>query len=74
MSARDELGDAFTRLYNGSAGNTDPDQLMDARDAEVRREDAALIRKAKVREPIDDAERYVNAVLEDVAVKIEGAS
>ncbi|AZM51794.1 hypothetical protein DMA15_03680 [Streptomyces sp. WAC 01529] len=33
---------------------------------------AAFVRAAKVREPVDGAERYLNAVLEDVALRIEG--
>ncbi|WP_030777272.1 hypothetical protein [Streptomyces sp. NRRL S-920] len=45
-----------------------------ARHTEIQKADAATVRDAKVREPIDEAERYLNAVLEDVAVKIEGGS
>lgn len=49
-------------------------QVIDAYRNQIRAADAATVRAAKVREPVDDAEEYLNAVLEDVAVKIEGTS
>ncbi|WP_055563648.1 hypothetical protein [Streptomyces atriruber] len=78
MSARDDL---IAGLLSGAqhwmAAGENPVEarrLVDARDAEIRRENAATVRAAKVREPIDETERHLNAVLEDVAREIEGAS
>lgn len=71
MSARDELHDHLVSGVNWGA-----DELIDTyRDQvaiETQKTDAATVRKTKVREPVDEAERYLNAVLEDVALRIEG--
>ncbi|MFE0101191.1 hypothetical protein [Streptomyces sp. NPDC059009] len=67
MSARDELiemlDDEHTVSYWGPK--------LSAYRNEIKNEDAAIVRAAKVREPIDEAEEYLNAALEDVARAIE---
>ncbi|QES45229.1 hypothetical protein DEJ49_33355 [Streptomyces venezuelae] len=69
MSARDTLLDLF--LYGGNGTQPEFEEALDARDAEVRAEDAATVRGMKLRTELNYDDRRVNRALERAAVKIE---